>query len=83
MATITTINDTDLLSASRTVINGNFATLNAELGTKQTHTTAATIPTSSGTAGERVYTSVPIAGGHEGWVCLGGTDWKKFGVIDL
>ncbi|MBN9658623.1 MAG: hypothetical protein J0H49_10630 [Acidobacteria bacterium] len=187
MATISTINETDLLSASRTTINSNFSALNTDVGTKitspdttsaggkylrrnsgntawelatisadgvtgasgltnvgrlvkvsasgaisesslveasgrillgaadngtdklqvsgtisattlkgdldwscvknapafVTETYSPTIPTWSGSKKDKVYHSDPIAGGHVGWICLGGTTWKVFGVIAL
>ncbi|GEM_PF-6068819 len=42
-----------------------------------------TAPTGSGNAGDLVFNSAPIAGGHVGWICISGTTWKRFGVIDL
>lgn len=40
-------------------------------------------PTYSGTAGTLVINSEPVPGGHIGWVCLGGSQWRRVGIIDL
>jgi hypothetical protein len=42
-----------------------------------------TIPTTSGTINDIVRISTPVAGGNLGWICLGGTTWKPYGVIGL
>jgi len=46
-------------------------------------TKSATVPTSSGSAGDIVLNSAVTGGKHAGWICTGGTTWKKFGVVEL
>lgn len=46
-------------------------------------TKSPTIPVAAGAAGDIVLNSLVVAGGHAGWICLGGTTWKKFGIVDL
>jgi hypothetical protein len=45
-------------------------------------TSATTIPNYSGITGQIVWNQAPAPGSAIGWVCLGGTRWAKFGIIE-
>jgi phage baseplate assembly protein gpV len=40
------------------------------------------VPNYNGTAGQIVWNSAPAPGAAIGWVCLGATQWSKFGTIE-
>lgn len=45
-------------------------------------TSAAVTPNYEGRTGQIVWNESPSAGGAVGWVCLGATQWAKFGIIE-
>ena len=70
--------------------NKNNLTLNVDGGVdvdsitvgKVFMTSAASIPNDAGESGQIVWNEVPAPGSAIGWVCLGGTRWAKFGIIE-
>lgn len=77
-----------IASPDLTAAGGKYLRRNAgndawELATVPSLVLLGSAPSYSGSLGDVVFNAAPIAGGHMGWVCLGGTTWKRWGVIDL